>query len=97
MLGLLMNKDREILELKGNIAELLAVMPSNHNIGHSVAPGKDLLNTRPDIHLNIGWFSWLDLCHVNAIQDSTKLQSNLPTSMLFKEFGNEIMIRLIKH
>ena len=36
---MLMNKDREILELKGNIAELLAVMPANASIGHSAAPG----------------------------------------------------------
>ena len=40
-----MNKDREILELKGNIAELLAVMPANASIGHSAAPGNMLLRS----------------------------------------------------
>ena len=44
-LGMLMNKDREILELKGNIAELLAVMPANASIGHSAAPGNMLLRS----------------------------------------------------
>jgi len=46
--GLLMNKDREILELKGNIAELLAVMPGmgmgNHSV--SAAPGGYPATTR---------------------------------------------------
>jgi len=44
--GMLMNKDREILELKGNIAELLAVMPANASIGHSAAPGGFPATTR---------------------------------------------------
>jgi hypothetical protein len=36
--GLLMSKDREILELKSNIAELLAVMPgmgSHNHVSHA--------------------------------------------------------------
>ena len=55
-LGMLMNKDREILELKGNIAELLAVMPGTQSLpfngmgsgGHnvSVAPGGFPATTR---------------------------------------------------
>ena len=49
-----MNKDREILELKGNIAELLAVMPGTQSLpfngmgsgGHSAAPGGFPATTR---------------------------------------------------
>ncbi|XP_023336290.1 macoilin [Eurytemora carolleeae] len=88
--GMLMNKDREILELKGNIAELLAVMPGTQSLpfngmgsgGHSAAPGGFPATTRASASSGLFIPNSLDHGHMTGEASMSDLPAGIELSKL---------------